>query len=73
MPRPTGADLLVGGCAAAWAGADVWLYRNKRPLVTDTLRRPVVLVALVTLTLHALDVLGPLDPFRASARLIPRR
>lgn len=72
MTRPDAADLLVGACVVALAAGDVQLYRHGRRLVTDALRRPVVAVGLVVLTLHVLDVLGRVDPFRACARRIPR-
>ena len=69
----TAADVLVGACAFALTAGDVRFYRHEQSLVTDTLRRPLVAAGLVVLTLHVVDVLGPLDPFRAAARRIPRR
>lgn len=72
MRRACASDLIVGGVAALLAGADVHLCRRGECLITDTLRRPVPKVALIVLTLHVLDVLGPLDPFRLAARHIPR-
>lgn len=72
MTRPDAADLLVGACVAALAVGDVQLCRHGRRLVTDVLRRPVVTGGLVLLTLHVLDLLGPVDPFRAVARRVPR-
>lgn len=71
--RPDAAEILVGGAALTLAVGDVFLHRHDRRLVTDVLRQPAPLLVLVTLTAHALDVLGPFDPFRAAARLIPRR
>lgn len=73
MRRACAADVIVGGCALVLCVADIHLYRHDQRLITDTLRRPLVLAWLCTLCLHALDVLGFLDPFRAAARLIPRR
>lgn len=72
MRRPCSAEVLVGGAAAVLAIGDVRLYRHHLELVTDVLRRPVPLLCLTVLTLHAWDVLGWADPFRAIARLIPR-
>lgn len=73
MRRPCPADLLVLTAAAALTVGDVAFYRRHLELVTDVLRRPVPLACLTVLTLHAWDVLGPADPFRAAGRLIPRK
>ena len=70
--RARPADLLVAGTTALLLGADVHLYRRGDRLITDTLRTPPACAALLLLTAHVLDVLGPLDPFRAFGRLIPR-
>lgn len=72
MRRPDAAALLVGGAALALAVGDVLLVRHERRLVTDVLRTPPVLAGLLVLTAHVVDVLGPADPFRFAARLIPR-
>jgi hypothetical protein len=72
MRRPCPAALLVGGAAVVLLVADAHLYRHDQRLVTDVLRMPAATVCLVVTTLHVLDVLGPFDPFRAVARLIPR-
>lgn len=72
MRRPDPAEILVGGTALILGVGDVVLYRQRQRLVTDVLRRPPVLAGLLVLTAHALDVLGPLDPFRAVARMIPQ-
>lgn len=73
MRGPDAADILVYGCAAALAAGDVVLHRRGRRLVTHSLRQPVPAVVLCLLALHVVDVLGPLDPFRAFGRLIPQR
>jgi hypothetical protein len=70
--RPCSADVLVGGAAAVLLAADVHLYRKDQRLITDTLRTRPATVALLVLTAHVLDVLGPFDPFRAATRLIRR-
>lgn len=72
MRAPDAAELLVIGCAGALGVGDIFLYRHGRRLVTEVLRTPTALAGLVVLTAHALDVLGPLDPFRAFSRLIPK-
>lgn len=72
MARPCSAAVLVGGAAAVLLVADAQLYRHEQRLVTDVLRTRPVTVGLLVLTAHVLDVLGPFDPFRAVARLIPR-
>lgn len=72
MRRPDTADAFVVSFAVGAALLDVHLHRHERRLITEALRRPVVLVGLTVLTLHAWDVLGLFDPFRAVARLIPR-
>jgi hypothetical protein len=66
------ADVLVAGAAVALLAADVQLYRRGDRLITDTLRTKPATFALLILTGHVIDVLGPFDPFRAAARLIPR-
>ena len=71
MRRPCPAAVLVGGAAVVLLAADAHLYRHEQRLVTDVLRSPVATVGLLVLTAHVLDVLGPFDPFRAVARLIP--
>lgn len=73
MRRLCPAEILVGGAAVALAVGDIRCHRRQLEMVTDVLRRPVPLACLTVLTLHAWDVLGPADPFRAVARLIPLR
>lgn len=73
MRRASAADVIVAGCALLFGVADVHLIHHGKPPITAALRRPPVLAGLCVLCLHALDVLGPFDPFRAAARLIPRR
>lgn len=72
MRRPCAAAVLVGGVVGVLAAGDVHLHRHDRRLVTDVLRTWPATVGLVVLTAHVIDVLGPFDPFRAVARLIPR-
>jgi hypothetical protein len=72
MARPCSAAVLVGGAAVVLLVADAHLYRHEQRLVTDVLRGRTATVGLLVLTAHVLDVLGPFDPFRAVARLIPR-
>ena len=65
---------------AAWAATITWLgvgatldiiliRKNERP-ITHVLRTPAGLAFLAVLGLHVIDVLGPLDPFRAVGRLV---
>lgn len=70
MRRPCFAELLVGGAAVALAVGDVRCVRREIEMVTDVLRRPVPRFCLTVLVLHVYDVLGPLDPFRAAARVL---
>lgn len=72
MRRPCPAAVLVGGAAVALLAGDAVLVRRGERLVTDTLREPFPLACLLVLVLHVLDVLGPLDPFRAACRRIQR-
>ena len=71
MQRPCPAALTVAAATCAVAAADVRFHRRGERLVTDVLRTPVALAALLVLVAHVLDVLGRFDPFRAVARLIP--
>lgn len=70
MRRPAPADLLVGGTAAVLLIADAHLYRHDQRLVTDCLRTKWGTVVLLVLVAHVIDCLGPIDPFRAAARLV---
>lgn len=73
MTRPLDpAETLVLVTVATLAIGDALLYHQRQRLVTDVLRTRLGLAGLTVLTAHALDVLGPLDPFRALGRLIPR-
>lgn len=58
--------VLVGGVTGILA-ADVWLMARGLAPVTESLRTKPGRVFLVLLTCHVVDVLGPLDPFRAVA------
>lgn len=71
MQRPCPAALTVAAVTVGVCAADIRFHRRGERLVTDVLRTPLVSLGLVVLVAHVLDVLGPLDPFRAVARLIP--
>lgn len=71
MRRPCPAALTVAAATVGVCAADVRFHRRGDRLVTDVLRTPVASVALLVLVAHVLDVLGPADPFRFVARLIP--
>lgn len=73
MRRPSFAELLVGGAAAALTVGDVRCVRREIEMVTEVLRRPIPFLILTVLWLHVADVLGRFDPFRAVARRIPVR
>lgn len=72
MRRPDVADVFVLSVAVAGGVLDARLIRHDRRPITAALRRPVPLGFLTFLTLHAWDLLGPVDPFRAAARMIPK-
>lgn len=72
-----------GELKAAWAATITWLgvgatldvllvRKGERP-ITHVLRTPAGLAFLCVLGLHVVDVLGPLDPFRAVGCLVASR
>ena len=71
-------DLRAAAAATAlWlavgAGLDVALVHHNRRPMTHVLRCPLGAVGFAVLAAHLLDLLGPLDPFCAVGRCIPRR
>jgi hypothetical protein len=79
MGRPAATDDLTPAlvAAAAWlsfgAALDVVLVHEGHRPITHALRTPAGSAFLAVLCLHVADVLGPLDPFRRVAGLIPKR
>ena len=66
------AYVVVVAALAILGIGDVWLVRKEKGLVTHVLRTPAGLAFLSILLLHVLDVLGPIDPFKAIGRLLRR-
>jgi hypothetical protein len=66
---------IIATCVWLTVGAalDAGLVHERRRPITHVLRTPPGVAFLAVLCLHVADLLGPVDPFRVAARLIPKR
>lgn len=66
------AEAVWAGLIVAGLGWDIWLLRNGRRTLSQAARCPAGWALMALIVAHFVDLLGPLDPFHAAARLIAR-
>ena len=64
--------VLLGWVAAA-LGIDAWLFLRGRAVFTDVLRTRRWQLGLGLLVAHVWRIAGPVDPFRAAARVLEQK